>query len=389
MQNKTALIGAAFLMATSAIGPGFLTQTASFTSTLLASFGFVILISIILDIGAQLNIWRVIGVAKKRGQDIANMVFPGLGYLIAFLVALGGFIFNMGNIAGSALGLKLMFGLDLINAAIISCIIAIGIFIFKRAGELMDKFIVFAGFVMILITAYVAFSSNPPYLLALKESFIPSKIDVVAIVTLVGGTVGGYIVFSGAHRLIDANLVGVENLKHINKAAVSGILVTAVMRVLLFLAVLGVLSSGFTVDKENPAGSVFLEALGDVGLKFFGAVLFLAAISSVIGAAYTSVSFIRSFHNKLDKYNRFVVISFIIFSTLTFCFLGQSPTNLLILAGTINGWILPVTLLIMIVAAHKKSIVGDYKHPKIMSIFGIFIVILMSYLAILTMLKLF
>lgn len=253
----------------------------------------------------------------------------------------------------------------------------------------MDKFIVFAGFVMILITAYVAFSSNPPYLLALKESFIPSKIDVVAIVTLVGGTVGGYIVFSGAHRLIDANLVGVENLKHINKAAVSGILVTGIMRILLFLAVLGVLSSGFTVDKENPAGSVFLEALGDVGLKFFGAVLFLAAISSVIGAAYTSVSFIRSFHNKLDKYNRFVVISFIIFSTLTFCFLGQSPTNLLILAGTINGWILPVTLLIMIVAAHKKSIVGDYKHPKIMSIFGIFIVILMSYLAILTMLKLF
>lgn len=389
MQNKTALIGAAFLMATSAIGPGFLTQTASFTSTLLASFGFVILVSIILDIGAQLNIWRVIGVAKKRGQDIANMVFPGLGYLIAFLVALGGFIFNMGNIAGSALGLKLMFGLDLINAAIISCIIAIGIFIFKRAGELMDKFIVFAGFVMILITAYVAFSSNPPYLLALKESFIPSKIDVVAIVTLVGGTVGGYIVFSGAHRLIDANLVGVENLKHINKAAVSGILVTGIMRILLFLAVLGVLSSGFTVDKENPAGSVFLEALGDVGLKFFGAVLFLAAISSVIGAAYTSVSFIRSFHNKLDKYNRFVVISFIIFSTLTFCFLGQSPTNLLILAGTINGWILPVTLLIMIIAAHKKSIVGDYKHPKIMSIFGIFIVILMSYLAILTMLKLF
>lgn len=135
MQNKTALIGAAFLMATSAIGPGFLTQTASFTSTLLASFGFVILISIILDIGAQLNIWRVIGVAKKRGQDIANMVFTGLGYLIAFLVALGGFIFNMGNIAGSALGLKLMFGLDLINAAIISCIIAIGIFIFGSVRQ--------------------------------------------------------------------------------------------------------------------------------------------------------------------------------------------------------------------------------------------------------------
>ena len=389
MQNKTALIGAAFLMATSAIGPGFLTQTASFTSTLLASFGFVILISIILDIGAQVNIWRVIGVAKKRGQDIANMVFPGLGVFIAILVALGGFIFNMGNIAGSALGLKLIFGIDLISAAIISCVIALGIFIFKKAGELMDKFIVLAGFVMIIITAYVAFSSNPPYLLALKESFIPSKIDTLAIVTLVGGTVGGYIVFSGAHRLIDANLVGQENLKHINKAAVSGILVTAVMRVLLFLAVLGVVSSGFIIDKENPAGSVFKEALGDLGLKFFGVVLFLAAISSVIGAAYTSVSFIRSFHSLLDKYNRFVVMFFIAFSTAVFCILGQSPTQLLILAGTINGFILPITLLVMIIAAHKTSIVGDYKHPKLMSVFGLLIVALMSVMAVLTMLKLF
>ena len=32
--NRGALIGAAFLMATSAIGPGFLTQTAMFTGSL-------------------------------------------------------------------------------------------------------------------------------------------------------------------------------------------------------------------------------------------------------------------------------------------------------------------------------------------------------------------
>lgn len=45
--NWSVLLGAAFLMATSSIGPGFLTQTTVFTQTLLASFGFVILISII------------------------------------------------------------------------------------------------------------------------------------------------------------------------------------------------------------------------------------------------------------------------------------------------------------------------------------------------------
>jgi len=38
-----------------------------------ASFAFAILISILLDIGAQLNIWRIIVVSNIRVQDIANM----------------------------------------------------------------------------------------------------------------------------------------------------------------------------------------------------------------------------------------------------------------------------------------------------------------------------
>src|SRR5256885_10141355 len=90
---RSVLIGAAFLMATSAIGPGFLTQTAVFTGQLGASFGFAILISVLFDLGAQLNIWRVIAVAERRAQDVANTVLPGLGTLLAVLVSLGGLAF--------------------------------------------------------------------------------------------------------------------------------------------------------------------------------------------------------------------------------------------------------------------------------------------------------
>ena len=43
--NLSVLLGAAFLMATSAIGPGFLTQTTKFTATYGASLILVILIS--------------------------------------------------------------------------------------------------------------------------------------------------------------------------------------------------------------------------------------------------------------------------------------------------------------------------------------------------------
>ena len=74
-------------MATSAIGPGFLTQTSLFTEQLLTSFGFVILISILLDIGTQINIWRIVSVSENRAQDIANKILPGLGFFHYYAVS--------------------------------------------------------------------------------------------------------------------------------------------------------------------------------------------------------------------------------------------------------------------------------------------------------------
>ena len=384
--NWSVLMGAAFLMATSSIGPGFLTQTTVFTQSLMASFGFVILISIILDIGAQLNVWRVIGVSGMRGQDVSNKVLPGLGYVIAALIVMGGLGFNIGNIAGAGLGFNVIFGIEPVYGAVVSAIIAICIFISKEAGLLMDKFTQCAGFVMILLTLYVAISSAPPVGEAVVKSFAPDVIDPMAIVTLVGGTVGGYITFSGGHRLIDAGITGKEALPQITRSSVTGVCVTGIMRVLLFLATFGVLASGLQLDPSNPPASVFKLAVGNVGYKLFGVVMWAAAISSVIGAAYTSVSFIRTFSPKIDKNYRWFVIAFIIFSTLVFAIVGQ-PVKTLILVGTLNGFILPVTLLVMIIAAHKKSIVGDYKHPLWMSVFGVIVVLMTAYMSVLTITK--
>ena len=67
------LLGAMFLMATSAIGPGFITQTTQFTAQLGAAFAFAILVSVLVDIAIQLNVWRVIGVwgCAPRNSAIA------------------------------------------------------------------------------------------------------------------------------------------------------------------------------------------------------------------------------------------------------------------------------------------------------------------------------
>src|SRR5690625_3084707 len=117
--GKNVLLGAAFLMATSSIGPGFLTQTTVFTQQLAASFAFVILISLLLDVFAQINVWRIITVSGLRGQEIANKVLPGLGFLLAGLIVIGGIAFNIGNVAGAGLGLDAVLGLAPKTGAVI------------------------------------------------------------------------------------------------------------------------------------------------------------------------------------------------------------------------------------------------------------------------------
>lgn len=377
MKNKNAIIGAAFLMATSAIGPGFLTQTTVFTQQLTASFGFVILLSILLDIGTQLNIWRVVSVSRKPAQDLANDLFFGLGYLLAFLIVIGGLAFNIGNVAGAGLGFEVLFGLDVKIGSIISAVIAIGIFLSKDAGKVMDNFTKILGFLMILLILYVVFVSNPPIFDAVQSTFIPQKFDALATVTLVGGTVGGYITFSGVHRLMDAGISGEENLPEINRSATTGILVTAVVRYLLFLASLGVVVAGFTLSKDNPPASVFQSAAGEIGYKIFGVVIWCAAITSVVGAAYTSVSFLRTFHPNFEKYNRQIIIGFIVFSTFIFVLIGK-PVKTLVFVGMLNGFILPIALSIILVASRKTRLMGSYKHSLILQIIGWLVVAIMS-----------
>ena len=382
-KKQNAILGAAFLMATSAIGPGFLTQTTVFTQQLLASFGFVILLSILLDIGAQLNVWRILVVSSKRAPIIANELLPGLGYFITGLIVMGGLAFNIGNIGGCGLGLEVLTGLNPKLGAVISCFLALFIFWLKEAGDLLDRFTKILGLVMMALTLFIALSSNPPVYEAITHSFMPSVFSAKSVVTLVGGTVGGYICFAGGHRLLDAGYSGTASLGDTNRSAVSGILITAIMRIVLFLAALGVVSGGAILDPANPAASVFKIAAGNIGYTFFGVVLWCAAITSVVGAAYTSISFLRNFSSWVDRHQQIAISIFIIISTLIFAILGN-PVKILVTVGALNGLILPVALAVILIAARHKKIVGNYKQPLWLDIAGWMVVAVMTTLSILT-----
>jgi Mn2+/Fe2+ NRAMP family transporter len=368
--RRSALIAAIFLMATSAIGPGFITQTATFTTKLGAAFAFGILASIIIDFVVQLNIWRIVTLTRMRASDVANAAIPGSGYLLAILVIVGGLFFNIGNIGGTGLGLNAVFGLDP----------KIG------AGLAVDRFIIFAGILMIVLTLYVAFVSGPPVGDALFQTVLPDTIDFATITTIVGGTVGGYITYSGAHRLLDRGMVGQEHLPAVTRAALTGIAVTGLMRYVLFLAILGVVASGVVIDTAsqaaNPAAQAFQAAAGDAGLRLFGIIFWAAAITSVIGAAYTSVSFITVFKQDISEHARnMATVVFIAISLVSYLLITTPPAAMLVFVGGLNGLILPIGLSIFLFAAWKREdLMGGYHYPRWLLALGVLVCLLTWYM---------
>lgn len=374
------MAGAMFLMATSSIGPGFLAQTSVFTVQMGAAFAFAILLSIVVDIAIQLNVWRVLCVSGMRANELGNTVLPGLGWFLAVLVFLGGIVFNIGNIAGTGLGLNAMLGIDARIGGVIAAAIAVFIFLSKRAGIALDRLVAALGAIMILLMLYVAIVSQPPVGEALKNTVMPEEIDFFVITTLIGGTVGGYITFAGAHRLIDSGMSGSEHIKNITTTSVMGVIITGIMRVLLFLAVLGVVSTGVALSEDNTAADAFRQAAGEFGLRAFGVVLFAAGLSSVIGASYTSISFVTT-QKVAPRTRNFLTVGFIAVCTLLFLLLNSAPQKLLIFAGAFNGIILPIAFaMVMWVAYRRRDLLGDSKYPTWLLVLGTLALLLEFYI---------
>lgn len=387
--GRSAVIGAIFLMATSAIGPGFITQTATFTATMGAAFAFAILISILVDIAVQLNIWRMITSSGKRAGELANSAIPFSGHLIAVLVVIGGLAFNIGNIAGGGLGLNALLSIDTKLGGMVTAALAIIIFLVKKAGPVMDIVLVVLGIGMIVMTVIVAVIAQPPIGEALRQTFVPDELNFATITTIVGGTVGGYITYSGAHRYLDSGHTGPEHAGPVMRAAANGILVTGVMRYVLFLAILGVVASGVTLDLSgqgaNPAGQAFGAVLGDAGLRIFGAIFWAAAISSVIGAAYTSATFLSTFTTKLKGGwpLQLATVAFIVVSLAVYLSIGTAPAAILVFVGGFNGLILPIGLTVfMYIGWFRRDLLGSKKYPMWLLVAGTLVTLLTWYMGI-------
>lgn len=303
------------------------------------------------------------------------------------LVVIGGLAFNIGNIAGGGLGLNALLGIDPKIGGLITGALAIMIFLIKKAGRVMDVVLIVLGVGMIVMTVVVAIIAQPPIGDALRQTIVPDQLNFATITTIVGGTVGGYITYSGAHRYLASGHVGPEAAGPVMRAAANGILVTGIMRYVLFLAILGVVASGVALDLSsqaaNPAGQAFGAVLGEAGLRIFGAIFWAAAISSVIGAAYTSATFLSTFHQRfLGGWSlQWATVVFIVVSLVVYLLIGTAPAAILVFVGGFNGLILPIGLTVfMYIGWFRADLLGVTRYPRWLLVAGTLVTALTWYM---------
>lgn len=382
-RQRQIILGAAFLTATTNIGPGFLTQTALFGSQLLGAFFFVIVAVALLDITTQATTYRMCCFTGKRAQDIANDLKPGLGYVVSALVMFGIFIFQLGNVGGTALGVRTLLHLDGVShsiSIIIAGCIAILVFAFKNFNPIIDQLSKILGLVMIAVTLVLAFTTKPPVGNIFPQFLAADKTTLIfPMLTLLGGAAGGYSSLIAPHRLLGRGLSGKNDWVTYKSTLKAHMSVVYIMRLTIFLVTFGVVSAGAVIDPSDPARSAFEAGAGILGRYIFGLVIFAAGLTTVIGAAVTLVSMIATYNDKILKYERQICIAFIAFATIVMATIGQ-PAAMLVAAGSINGLILPLIMAMLLITSRSKRVMGeDYKHPLILTIGGIVVVLMSGY----------
>jgi Mn2+/Fe2+ NRAMP family transporter len=93
------------------------------------------------------------------------------------------------------------------------------------------------------------------------------------------------------------------------------------------------------------------------------------ALTSIVGCTYTSVSFVESAWPPLARRRGDAVAAFVALSLVLFLLLGR-PVRLLVLAGALNGLVLPVTLLVTLLGARRTDLLGGYRHPRWLAAVG-------------------
>ena len=323
------------------------------------------------------------GLGENIRDRIPNKALMWIAIVIVIIaIFVGNIAYETGNITGGILGIQAV----LPDVPMVPIVIVLGILAFvamwigsyKVVEVILTAIVVFMG-VVFLVTA---FASSPDWGAIASGLFVPALPEegsngILTAVGLIGTTIVPYNLFlhaSGAsERFKDPEQVSDARFDTILSSGLGGIISMAI----LICAAANIYGTETVVTNGRDMALALQPLLGSWATWMIGLGLLCAGFSSAITASFSAAYAVNGVlgWKKTTKDIKFKVIWMIVL--VAGCFmavaLGDSPTELILVAQAANAILLPIMAFFVIYCANGKDL-GKWRNGKFANIAGVVII---------------
>jgi len=408
------------------IGPGFITGAADddpsgvttysqtgaifgFSQLWLALFSFPFMV-IIQQMCARIGMVTGKGLAGTIRTHYSKPVL----YTVVSLLVITNTINIGADLGAMAASLKMLFGLPLLFWLFLLTVIIITleIFVTYKTYSKILKYLALTLFAYVL----TAFIVKPDWTIVAKSTLLPqfhfSKDYLLNIVAILGTTISPYLFFWQASEVVeeeiaDGNIsdIGVEkpsvtnkNVKDMNSDTILGMLFSQAIMFFIIVTTASTLNAnGITnITTASQAAEALRPLAGNLTYLLFATGIIgtgFLAIPVLAGSSAYAVAETAGLKEGLSKkFGRapgfYGVIAASSFVGMLISWLGIDPMIALYYAAALNGLVAPPLMVLIILIANNKSIMGKYVNNRISRIIGWVIVLVMSITGILLIIDL-
>ncbi|MEE8604471.1 MAG: Nramp family divalent metal transporter [Candidatus Aminicenantaceae bacterium] len=397
-KNKRSAFGPGFLVAAAFIGPGTVTSC----SLAGAQFGYVLIFALIFAIATTLILQEMTGrLSLGSGYDLGQSLreFPKnqvTKILIVILtlssITFGCAAYEAGNLVGGALGLEMVSPISKkIWVLLISLVAA---FVLSRKKyRIVEKFLIFLVFFMSL-SFLITLILIKPDLLSILKGMIPSFPDksLYLALALVGTTVVPYNLFLHSST-VKEKWKKKEDLRDVKKDLIASIGLGGLISVsIVVTSAVAFYEKGITLESGAQMSQQLKPLFGSFTNLLFGMGLFAAGLSSAITAPYAAAfasSGILGWKEGRNSGKFRAVWMGVIGTGLIVSLFDFNPLSIIVFAQVANGLVLPVASIFLLVVLNNRQKLKSLANTPVQNIVGGLVILLVCFLGIWNILKLF
>ncbi|SHJ76867.1 NRAMP (natural resistance-associated macrophage protein) metal ion transporters [Dethiosulfatibacter aminovorans DSM 17477] len=380
-------LGPGAVVCATIIGPGTITTCTLAGVQFQYSLGWAVIFSIVTAIILQMFSSKVGIVSGKGLAEVIYETYKGtkLQYIFAALVIMaigvGNSAFQSGNMIGAVLGVNAIFYLEPWKWGLILALI---VFTLLWSGKyvVIEKVMTAMVFLMVITFILTAIAVKPDLGLILK-GFIPGIPDGGMLVTmsLIGTTVIPHLLFM--HSSMSSSKWSSRNknnaIKESNFDTSFNMVMGGIITICVIITGAAMFGVGVTISSGLDMAKQLEPLVGSWARYIFGIGLFSAGITSSLAAPMSAgyaICGIMNWSTDLKSKKFRIIWIIVLLAGFIATASGYKPVQVILVAQTFNGIILPISVIMLMMAVNNKKILGDYTNKTSMNIIGIMVTLI-------------